>query len=412
MSAPREVGVPHGHPRPLSGGAARADKGRILDEFCGTTGYHRKYALRLLNGPAARLGAAPAPAAPGHVWTGRDPGADGDLGGGGVSLVGALEGVAPAVAALGPAAARSVGDRLPAPAADQRRARSTAGSAPTKRHAPDPPLWPDQARDPAQAPHPAEDRSLGRHRAGLHRARPGGARRPSGRRRVRAFVERHRHPHDLGGDARGPRSRRGPRPDGPGGDPPGPALPPARDRLRQRLGVHQRPPLPVLPGAGDPVHARPPLQEGRQRPHRAEELDPRPEARRLLALRHAGGRGRAQRAVSARAPPLPEPVLALGQAARQGTRRGARPAPLRSRAHPPRAGAGAAPRPIPGPSPPLRACAISSIPSPSPRRSTARSSGSSPSPRRRAPPRPRATGPLARSSCRPRRRPARAARPG
>ncbi len=31
--------------------ATREDKGRILDEFCGTTGYHRKYALRLLNGP-------------------------------------------------------------------------------------------------------------------------------------------------------------------------------------------------------------------------------------------------------------------------------------------------------------------------------------------------------------------------
>ncbi len=32
-------------------GAARLDRGRILDEFCETTGYQRKYALRLLNGP-------------------------------------------------------------------------------------------------------------------------------------------------------------------------------------------------------------------------------------------------------------------------------------------------------------------------------------------------------------------------
>jgi len=31
--------------------ATREDKGRILDEFCKNTGYHRKYALRLLNGP-------------------------------------------------------------------------------------------------------------------------------------------------------------------------------------------------------------------------------------------------------------------------------------------------------------------------------------------------------------------------
>ena len=32
-------------------GAVRADKGRILDAFCETTGYQRKYAVRLLNGP-------------------------------------------------------------------------------------------------------------------------------------------------------------------------------------------------------------------------------------------------------------------------------------------------------------------------------------------------------------------------
>jgi hypothetical protein len=32
-------------------GAARGDKGRILDEFCETTGNQRKYAVRLLNGP-------------------------------------------------------------------------------------------------------------------------------------------------------------------------------------------------------------------------------------------------------------------------------------------------------------------------------------------------------------------------
>jgi hypothetical protein len=31
--------------------AGRQDRGPILDEFCKNTGYHRKYALRLLNGP-------------------------------------------------------------------------------------------------------------------------------------------------------------------------------------------------------------------------------------------------------------------------------------------------------------------------------------------------------------------------
>lgn len=37
------------HPRYRQ--APRAEKGRILDEFCQVTGYHRKSALRLLNGP-------------------------------------------------------------------------------------------------------------------------------------------------------------------------------------------------------------------------------------------------------------------------------------------------------------------------------------------------------------------------
>ena len=32
--------------------ASRAEKQRILDEFCQVVGYHRKYAIRLLNGPA------------------------------------------------------------------------------------------------------------------------------------------------------------------------------------------------------------------------------------------------------------------------------------------------------------------------------------------------------------------------
>jgi hypothetical protein len=42
--------------------APRASKGRILDEFCRATGYHRKYALRLFNGAPPRRGAAAAAA--------------------------------------------------------------------------------------------------------------------------------------------------------------------------------------------------------------------------------------------------------------------------------------------------------------------------------------------------------------
>ena len=36
-------------------GAARVERGRIRNEFCETTGYQRKYALRLLNGPPPGL---------------------------------------------------------------------------------------------------------------------------------------------------------------------------------------------------------------------------------------------------------------------------------------------------------------------------------------------------------------------
>ena len=35
--------------------ARRAEKGRILDEFCATTGMHRKAAIRLLRRQALRL---------------------------------------------------------------------------------------------------------------------------------------------------------------------------------------------------------------------------------------------------------------------------------------------------------------------------------------------------------------------
>ena len=56
------------------------------------------------------------------------------------------------------------------------------------------------------------------------------------------------------------------------------------DRFGQRLGIHQRSSVPVLPGAGDPVHPRATLQEGRQCPHRAEELDACPQVARLRAL--------------------------------------------------------------------------------------------------------------------------------
>ena len=70
MSRPREMGVSARHPHALPQ-ASRAAKRRILDEFCRRTGYHRKYALRRLNGPAARARAPPAPPPGGDLQPGR-----------------------------------------------------------------------------------------------------------------------------------------------------------------------------------------------------------------------------------------------------------------------------------------------------------------------------------------------------
>ena len=53
-------------------GAARVERGRILDDFRETTGYQRKSTpLRLLNGPPLGPEAAPATAPSRHVRAGR-----------------------------------------------------------------------------------------------------------------------------------------------------------------------------------------------------------------------------------------------------------------------------------------------------------------------------------------------------
>jgi len=39
--------------------AGKAEKGRILDTFCGATGYHRKYAMTVLRWGTAKRGLGP-----------------------------------------------------------------------------------------------------------------------------------------------------------------------------------------------------------------------------------------------------------------------------------------------------------------------------------------------------------------
>ncbi len=138
----------------------RAGKGPILDEFCRTTGYHRKYALRLLSGPPPgaerparqRRPATYTPAviqaltaiweAAGYPWSVR------------------LKALIPLWL---PWARRRW--RLSATVCQQLRAISPRQIdrrlAPDQAAAQDPALWPDQARHSPQTPHPREDRSLG-----------------------------------------------------------------------------------------------------------------------------------------------------------------------------------------------------------------------------------------------------------
>src|SRR4029450_8184316 len=77
--------------------ASSKAKRQILDEFCANCGYHRKYAIRLLNGPAPK--ASPPPAC--DLRASGDLGAGGHLASGGLSLVGPPESPAAGVDALG-----------------------------------------------------------------------------------------------------------------------------------------------------------------------------------------------------------------------------------------------------------------------------------------------------------------------
>lgn len=77
-------------------GAERRTKQVILSEFCAHTGYHRKYAIRLLNGPRRAGVSAATPPPAGTPLRGSVAGdRAGDLGGGGLSLVGAAAGADP-----------------------------------------------------------------------------------------------------------------------------------------------------------------------------------------------------------------------------------------------------------------------------------------------------------------------------
>src|SRR4029434_3726060 len=148
----------------------RAAKGRLLDEVCEVTRYHRKAVIRLLQRPAR----APRPRAVGarpRVWRGRAPG---DLDGRRLPVVGPVEGAATAVAAVG-AAARAPDRRARGPGPPDQSASDRSVPAGGQTHAAPPAIRPHQTGNVAETPDSAADRPLGRARAGLHGDRPGGA---------------------------------------------------------------------------------------------------------------------------------------------------------------------------------------------------------------------------------------------
>ncbi len=136
-----------------TGRPTRAEKQRMLDECCQVTGYHRKYVVRRLNGPAPsaprrprRRAATYGPAlidalaaiweAAGYPWSVR------------------LKALLPLWLPWARKRLRLTAALEAAAAHDQRPAdRSPAGAAQAPAHAPA--LWPDQARHALEAPHPA-----------------------------------------------------------------------------------------------------------------------------------------------------------------------------------------------------------------------------------------------------------------
>src|SRR5258708_2814321 len=190
-------------------------------------------------------------------------------------------------------------------------------------------LWHDQTRNPAQTHDPHPDRSLGR-----AQARVSGNRHRSSLwdhdRRTLCVDPGHRGlRHDLDRAPGDPRQRREGGGRGPDRDRGGTALPRAGLGLRFRRRVYQLFAVAFLSGSKDSLYAQPPVQEKRQRAHRAEELDPCAQALRLQPLRIGGGMRCDERPLSQRTAALPKCLSAIGQALKESPPRRASDARLR-----------------------------------------------------------------------------------
>src|SRR6267143_5294107 len=135
-----------------------------------------------------------------ELWARTAERADQCMGGGGLSLVGAVESAAADLDALDPQALQVKPEDRETTARDQSTADgpSTGGQEEPTETAD---LRAHQAGLSVEAPHTGENRQLGRAVTRLHGSRFGLAFRKFGRRRVRLFAEHHRHSNHLDGDA-------------------------------------------------------------------------------------------------------------------------------------------------------------------------------------------------------------------
>jgi len=185
-------------------------RARILDEFCQVCGYNRKYAIRLLNGPAPQKpevtkakGRRP------HLWCEGYFISDNHLGGLGLSMLSSAQSSPTVVAPLGDQALGDYGPSSKPTPLDQSRYHrpATPGQkAPIEKAS----LRTHQTRHLAQAPHPNQNRFLGCQNPGLYRNRSGLSLRQLRKSRVHPLAQRHRHSHHLGGNS----CRYGQRPSG------------------------------------------------------------------------------------------------------------------------------------------------------------------------------------------------------
>src|SRR5262245_27406381 len=179
--------------------ASGRSKQAILNEFCLNCGYHRKYAIRLLNGPPPRPSPPPRrkrrPTYGPHV----------------ISVLSAIWEAAGypwsvRLKALLPVWMPWARKRFHlTPRFEQQLLRLSPRTIdyrlrPKKRQLKKRIYGRTKTRNPAEAPYSRQDRWLGRSATGLHRSRSGLACRQLCLRRLLSFAQPDGPPHDLGGD--------------------------------------------------------------------------------------------------------------------------------------------------------------------------------------------------------------------